>query len=425
MKNMNNMKNIKVFIDGRFLGTAPVLPSATISQLKNYGISVINYNKLNPSDYIIDIFLNVNNKLDLTKIPDTYSLGTNWDLFTDPHMYIYRSKTTAKIDTNTRKGITGHKDIDGKIFLNLYYDDLKNVCQADRYTRDICNDNFWRHKVARDFPKRMLGLGLAKLYKEEPRHLYELLYRRSEVHELGEDELPKTTKFLETNEVDDLEENPTSLDEDIKKLIDDEELVLVPGDIVHLEGHDYRNDGKFIWTGTEIVPLYFNIDEYGSVPPEFKYPEYRFDHFHGAIDHNYITWLEPSVIQEFINSYNETPGKIFHGKYTSGELKFTDKITGKEVIISMLLNEKTIPTKKQFADYLKGGFIDPQEDGDILFIYPDEREFNDTEIAGHLPDLILLPIPAPTLTIPLPTVAHVAAPTSPVPKISTLPTVRK
>ena len=43
------------------------------------------------------------------------------------------------------------------------------------------------------------------------------------------------------------------------------------GDIIHFEQFgDYRNDGKCIFNGEEIIELDYEIDDYGSVPNNFK-----------------------------------------------------------------------------------------------------------------------------------------------------------
>jgi len=84
------MKHIKVLLDDRFLGATPIDPVNTISNLKEYGKSVVKHYNMNPNDYITDIYLDAKNKLDLTQISDDLVLGPHLNLFTDPHLHVHK-----------------------------------------------------------------------------------------------------------------------------------------------------------------------------------------------------------------------------------------------------------------------------------------------------------------------------------------------
>ena len=54
----------------------------------------------------------------------------------------------------------------------------------------------------------------------------------------------------------------------------------------------YRNQGSFIFDGKQLVDLYYAIDDYGSVPPSFFYPEFPLRYWgDNEISHNYIRWV--------------------------------------------------------------------------------------------------------------------------------------
>lgn len=54
----------------------------------------------------------------------------------------------------------------------------------------------------------------------------------------------------------------------------------------------YRNTGVSIWNGEKVIPLDYSIDEYGSVPQEFKITdsEFSFTYWLDVIAHNSIIW---------------------------------------------------------------------------------------------------------------------------------------
>jgi len=70
------------------------------------------------------------------------------------------------------------------------------------------------------------------------------------------------------------------------------------GDIIEIDDvSGYRNDGKVIWDGNTVMNLCFDIDDYGSVPPEFTIgTEFLADHWIHVIEHNNIVWIDPKLI---------------------------------------------------------------------------------------------------------------------------------
>ena len=87
------------------------------------------------------------------------------------------------------------------------------------------------------------------------------------------------------------------------------------GDIINFEG-GYRNEGKMIWCDNEkrIKDLYSEIDDYGSVPPQFKVGRrFKPNHWVKVIDHNTIIWLEDDLYDQIElgwNDKNEVEGSL-------------------------------------------------------------------------------------------------------------------
>ena len=225
----------------------------------------------------------------------------------------------------TRKHIervlTKDPNLDKMILMNLSPEELSKMCSLDNYIANLCRDkNFWRNKINQDFPlRRKIHDDFHKnLYKEDPRELYKIINQRSKIFDLGKwsdsnpwylgtlDEL--TGKYADADfdiETGVMEE----ITEYIRRGID--RMPLLRGDVIYFSWMgDYRNDGKVMWDGEKAVNLSFDIDEYGSVPREFTFPEFPLDHFFDSIVHNNIIWLSDRTIQELHRNYrSEVPNQ--------------------------------------------------------------------------------------------------------------------
>ena len=90
---------------------------------------------------------------------------------------------------------------------------------------------------------------------------------------------------------------------------------MVRGDVINFDGN-YRNDNKMIFDGTKLLQLYTDIDDYGSVPPEFvcgDLPnEFNIGDFEKLIDHNFINWLSKDTLKkiEIDKKDKEIYGKV-------------------------------------------------------------------------------------------------------------------
>ena len=72
------------------------------------------------------------------------------------------------------------------------------------------------------------------------------------------------------------------------------------GDVVHFGDDDYRNNNKLIFDGIKLIHLYTQIDDYGSVPPEFKVGKiFKPTHWveNNTINHNSIIFLESDLFE--------------------------------------------------------------------------------------------------------------------------------
>ena len=64
------------------------------------------------------------------------------------------------------------------------------------------------------------------------------------------------------------------------------------GDVVTVDINGYRNENRYIWTGENLIDLYFDVIDYGSIPPEFTFAEFPDPHyFADSINHNYLFWV--------------------------------------------------------------------------------------------------------------------------------------
>lgn len=86
------------------------------------------------------------------------------------------------------------------------------------------------------------------------------------------------------------------------------------GDVIHFEGDDYRNANKMIFDGEKLVDLHYDVDDYGSVPPEFvvgdKNDEFNIGDFEDLICHNSINWLSKEKLKEITFSIDENKDKV-------------------------------------------------------------------------------------------------------------------
>jgi len=95
------------------------------------------------------------------------------------------------------------------------------------------------------------------------------------------------------------------------------------GDLIVGLDNGYRNNDVSIYDGRNIVELYTEIDDYGSLPPEFRaiennipirYWKNKNDTVVGrGIDHNSIVWVSTHLLLPYINNIQtkkDSKGKV-------------------------------------------------------------------------------------------------------------------
>lgn len=123
---------------------------------------------------------------------------------------------------------------------------------------------------------------------------------RAKVFEIGEDEVT----------IRDEDEFTEADLQDVARQLGNKTEDLQPGDVVHLlAAGAYRNSGRIMWTGTKFVDLDYDeaVDEYGSAPAIFRFPDYPLDHFYDSIDHNFIIRVAPVGLEFLARHFVNTP----------------------------------------------------------------------------------------------------------------------
>jgi hypothetical protein len=88
------------------------------------------------------------------------------------------------------------------------------------------------------------------------------------------------------------------------------------GDVVHFGTDNYRNNNKMISDGEKLVDLHTDVDDYGSVPPDFvcgdDEGDFDIGDFEDLIDHNSINWLSKEKLKqvEFYLKEDSIIGKV-------------------------------------------------------------------------------------------------------------------
>ena len=152
----------------------------------------------------------------------------------------------------------------------------------------------------------------------------------------------------------DNEENLTEIKN--YKLNDSFKDVIKEGDLIVFnesgeEEDRYRNEGVYIWDGKKLMELDSSIDDYGSIPPQFRIgKKFPVDHWtiinenkrYFMIAHNEIIHLELGLYKKI---------KIKHDKKTN---KFTGNILINDENVTVLFNNYTnnIKSVKELRAFL-------------------------------------------------------------------------
>lgn len=108
------------------------------------------------------------------------------------------------------------------------------------------------------------------------------------------------------------------------------------GDVVHCGSSDYRNDGRLLWDGDKLIPLSFELDEYGHLPHTFTLNEFSLqEYFNKTIAHNNIRWIQINSAEDIIDIRTVLYNNNKMGKYFVVKI---DKLSFKIVVPIRYLN---------------------------------------------------------------------------------------
>jgi len=183
--------------------------------------------------------------------------------------------------------LTLPKDVIKYISTFLQYKDSISLELTSKYLRNSL-ETIWLNKVLSDYPnqmkyipniyKNLIELKILKILGFQSSTGYKKIYRL----------------FMRKSKI-------ISVKDFIDKIPN---LDLRRGDVVRHGYVFYRNEGKYFWNGTKIIGLDFVKDDYGSVPNEFCFPEFKPDYFTESIEHNtYINFTEEKL-KEMCNNFD-------------------------------------------------------------------------------------------------------------------------
>ena len=178
-----------------------------------------------------------------------------------------------------------NRDVGGKILLNLSYEDMSALCKIkeNRKIQQLCeNEDFWRSKILKDFPRRNSTIknpSLIEKFKQDPKSLYEFINKPSKVWDITSEDAPEVHEYFPdiTSLLDHQNRALEILNEELKDY--SYTFPVLRGDVFKLVDYYDGQDMKYIWTGDKIISLYYNIDYEGTAPNTFSFPEFPFNHF--------------------------------------------------------------------------------------------------------------------------------------------------
>lgn len=138
---------------------------------------------------------------------------------------------------------------------------------------------------------------------------------------ITEDELSSLAQQVGVDIPDD--DIPEELrDAELKYLIFREGVEPERGDLLKHTIDTYRNSLTYIYDGEKFVDLWYDLDDYGSVPPDFTVEEFPPDYWVDRIVHNNIIWanIPEDVVWEYVTEVpEEVPEEVAFeplGRYT-------------------------------------------------------------------------------------------------------------
>lgn len=136
-----------------------------------------------------------------------------------------------------------------------------------------------------------------------PEMMYEAFLLAKESSQFTEEDLAK----IDIEDEDDIEDAMLKIkyDDRVKWanfIIENYLIEIQHGDAVHWVGPGYRNNNLLFWhREKKIIHPYIEIDDYGSVPPDFRVgneaDEFEPGHWIDDVDHNGIVFLSDSLME--------------------------------------------------------------------------------------------------------------------------------
>lgn len=188
-----------------------------------------------------------------------------------------------------------------RIMLDLSIPDLIRSRAINKQINEISNDDyFWRLRLEHDYPKASIPSTIGEPDHPTYQQLYMFWYHRptgaSRLIEIPVDVFNPEDFGFNPSGANGLEEQ-----EEIARLLNSNPRVqeflrqqkISRGDVIHLAAvGEYRNNGKWIYDGNDVIPLDYSLDDYGAVPASFQViDEFPIHYWEKTIAHNCIVHL--------------------------------------------------------------------------------------------------------------------------------------
>jgi hypothetical protein len=161
----------------------------------------------------------------------------------------------------------------------------------------------------------------------------------------------KALNFSNRNQVRDPSE---AVLERITKYIKDKKIKIKTGDVIAFQALETRNrnGGVSLWNGKKAISLFYDIDDYGSVPPSIKVTKTKFNPLYwvDTIMHNEIIWLAPGITNGlvFYQSWMQNH-KVYRADTTIGRQPWSIIVQKKPKMTPASI-KKAISSKKVYFE---------------------------------------------------------------------------
>ena len=156
--------------------------------------------------------------------------------------------------------------------------------------------------------------------------------------------------------------------------------------IVDISVEKYRNNGIYLYNGSNSESLYTEIDDYGSLPPWFSYPEFKLNTWTHMISCNSIQWIKliPSLKKQLIKNIKinkDSEFSYFETSFSRQEFENIDKDFNLCYIPSSIMNISYFLDILNRAEILQ---IDKDIDMNYNFYKIQQEKDMDFNIIGYI-----------------------------------------